>query len=187
MLSRPEIIDYLKTGKLKITPSPSENQIAQVSIDLRIDNVWTKCKPRNQTAHITSITIEPSLWSSYDIWEKFESKTYTIQPGEFILAQTYETVEIPHDLVAWVEGRSSFARVGLSVHITAPKIDPGFRGHITLEIKNVGVIPITLRAHQDMPVQILFMRLSKPLAHHEMYGSKDDDIFQDQKKPIPDS
>lgn len=71
-------------------------------------------------------------------------ETYELEPGEFLLASTFEHVTIPTDLVAIVEGKSSLGRVGLAVHITAGFIDPGFRGNITLELKNVNAHPIKL-------------------------------------------
>ena len=73
-----------------------------------------------------------------DLWTHEEVDTFDIEPRGFVLAQTLERVALPNDLMGLVEGRSSWARVGLSVHLTAPKIDPGFNGTITLEIANMG-------------------------------------------------
>ena len=88
---------------------------------------------------------------------------YRLDPRQFILACTNESVVIPSDLVARVEGKSSIGRLGLAVHITAGFIDPGFEGQITLEIANLGPWPIILR--QDMRIaQIAFSRMSSPSA-----------------------
>ena len=102
-----------------------------------------------------------------------------------ILAETFERVVIPNDLVGFVEGRSSWARVGLSIHVTAPKIDPGFDGKTALEIKNVGSANIKLAALDDQPAQILFMRLTTPLTPDQLYG--EDELFQYQSAPLPSS
>lgn len=73
--------------------------------------------------------------------------------------------------------------MGLSVHVTAPKIDPGFDGNITLEINNVGSARVQLTALEDQPAQLLFMRLTTPLGSDQIYG--DDALFQHQSEPVP--
>lgn len=75
---------------------------------------------------------------------------FRIGPGEFILGVTHEQVQIPNDLVARIEGKSSIGRIGLMVHVTAGFIDPGFRGHITLEIVNLRNVPIILRPGKEI-------------------------------------
>ncbi len=108
-----------------------------------------------------------------------------LEPGHFVLAQTHESITIPDNLIGWVEGRSSWARLGISIHITAPKIDPGFRDHITLEMANVGEKAVELRAIEDEPAQIMFIRLSQPIDRDHLYGTRPGDIFQGQTHPIP--
>ena len=92
---------------------------------------------------------------------------------------------MPNDLMGFVEGRSSWARVGLSVHLTAPKIDPGFIGTITLETANIGPKSVKLEAETDEPAQLILMEVSKPLNESDMYGATAGDIFQLQSEPIP--
>jgi dCTP deaminase len=110
---------------------------------------------------------------------------FTIDPDEFILAQTYEHVYIPGHLIARVEGRSTYARVGLSMHETAPWLQPGWHGQITLEIKNSGPLKVKLLPVDDMPCQVTFMRLSKSLSQGQGYGSRPTDSFQNQSCPLP--
>ena len=96
---------------------------------------------------------------------------------------TVEQVSI--DLRLLVEGRSSYARVGVTVHVTAPKIDPGFDARITLEMANFGSIPVDLRAEIDRPAQLILLRLSTPLGEDDLYGRGAGDTFQGQTEPIP--
>lgn len=184
ILSRREILTYLKAGTLRFHPEVSTESVAQVSIDLRLGRKFTRFKDE-PPAYLTSIHVDPSLWDSKDIWEHSESDTYLLRPGKFVLAQTLERVRIPNDLVGLVEGRSSYARVGITIHITAPKIDPGFDGHITLEMANFGNIPVELRAEVDRPAQLILVRLTSPLGEGEAYGSGEADTFQYQEDPIP--
>lgn len=105
--------------------------------------------------------------------------TYYLDPGEFALVTTAETVNIPEDLAARVEGKSSLGRVGLLVHVTAGYIDPGFSGQITLEVVNLSprvlILPIGMKL-----AQLCFFELTSPVARaygHEALGSR----YQDQK------
>jgi len=98
-----------------------------------------------------------------------------------------ERVCIPPDLVGLVEGRSSWARVGITIHVTAPKIDPGFNGKITLEMANFGCVPVDLRAGIDEPAQLMLLTISSPLGDLDLYGSSDRDVFQHQTGTIPSS
>src|SRR5262249_20106755 len=94
-------------------------------------------------------------------------------------------VTIPNNLVGLIEGRSSYARLGLTTHLTAPKIDPGFSGNITLEIANLGGLPIKLRAGVERISQLMLVRLSKPVPDKDLYGTAASDVFQNQATPIP--
>jgi dCTP deaminase len=183
VLSRPDILRYIEEDNLKITPSVSPEQVAQVSIDLRLGKKFTVFK--QPPAYLSAIRIDPSLWGSLDLWENQESSTFRLDPGKFVLAQTLERICIPSDLVGLVEGRSSWARVGITIHITAPKIDPGFDGHITLEMANFGSLAVELRAEIDKPAQLMLLKISSPLQESEVYGTGKQDTFQNQTDPIP--
>ena len=135
--------------------------------------------------HIPVIRVRRSLFDSADLWTHEEADTFDIEPRGFVLAQTLERVALPNDLMGLVEGRSSWARVGLSVHLTAPKIDPGFDGTITLEIANMGPATVQLVAEEDEPAQLMLIELSHPLDEADVYGAAESDIFQYQSDPIP--
>ena len=183
VLSKHEIRRRLESGDLKIDPTPDGSRIKQVSIDLRLGRKFTTFK--GLPDYIPRIRVKSSLFSSGDLWSHTEADSFEIGPGEFVLAQTLERIELPNDLVGLVEGRSSWARVGLSVHLTAPKIDPGFNGTITLEIANMGTATVELVAEEDQPAQLMLLELSHPLGDADVYGSEDSDLFQFQSDPIP--
>jgi deoxycytidine triphosphate deaminase len=102
---------------------------------------------------------------------------YVLKQGKFVLAQTFEEVSLPNDLMGLVEGRSSVARPGISIHLTAPKIDPGFKGKITLEMTNNGNVDVELVAGESRVCQLVFLKISQKLTRCEMYGGSKEDAF----------
>lgn len=183
ILSRPDILTYLDEGKLRFEPEIDRSQVAQVSVDLRLGRKFTVFK--DPPRYLPYIQIDRSLWDSEDLWQHYELEEFRLNPGEFVLAQTLEQVCIPPDLVGLVEGRSSWARTGIAIHVTAPKIDPGFNAQITLEMANFGRVAVNLRAGIDMPAQLMFLRLTTPVPEEELYGTGAEDTFQGQTAPIP--
>lgn len=113
-----------------------------------------------------------------------QPETFTIKPKMFVLAMTYEKVTVPRDMIAMVEGRSTYARVGLSMHQTAPWIQPAFEGKITLEIINNGPLQIELTPLRDRPCQLTFFQLSSPLHEKKGYGTRESDVYQGQTHPF---
>jgi dCTP deaminase len=106
-----------------------------------------------------------------------------LHPGEFVLGSTLEVVSVPDDLAARLEGKSSLGRLGLLTHSTAGFVDPGFSGHITLELSNVANLPITLWPGMKIG-QLCLFRLTTPASHpygSPIYGSG----YQDQRGPTP--
>lgn len=101
-----------------------------------------------------------------------------------MLATTYERIQLPNNLMAWVEGRSTWARAGIGIHLTAPKIDPGFAGNIALEIVNMGPAGVELRSEIDAPAQLVFARISEPLGGSDTYGSAPGHQYQFQDTPL---
>jgi dCTP deaminase len=184
ILSKPDILRYLSAGTLKIDPPVSRDRVAQVSIDLSLGRKFTEFK-KETPKYISAVHVDPSLWSSSDLWNHHETDTFLLKPGHFVLAQTLECVSIPSDLVGLVEGRSSWARVGITIHVTAPKIDPGFNAPITLEMANFGNLPVNLRAEIDRPAQLMLLKISTPLQDSEVYGTGGQESFQYQTDPIP--
>jgi dCTP deaminase len=183
ILSRPDILEYISRGALKIQPPVATESVAQVSVDLRLGRKFIVFKEPPQ--FLPAIYVDPSLWESADLWQHYEQDQFRLNPGQFVLAQTLERIRIPRDLVGFVEGRSSWARVGVTIHTTAPKIDPGFDAQITLEMANFGRVPVDMRAEVDQPAQLMLFRLSTPLAESELYGTGEKDTFQGQTDPIP--
>ena len=183
VLSRPDLLRYIDGRRIRFDPPIRLECIAQVSVDLRLGRkfTWFRAPP----GYLPAIHVDPPVWTSADLWEHKEQATYRLEPGQFVLALTLERVYIPHDLVAIVEGRSTYARIGVTVHVTAPKIDPGFDASITLEMANFGKVAVELRAEIDMPAQLLFFQLSTPIAKTELYGSREGDRFKSQTDPIP--
>lgn len=184
ILSRPDLIKFIDEKKLKFDPKVSNDDIAQVSVDLRLGRKFSKFK-ETAPKHIAAINVTDSLWAAKELWEDLEVGSYFLRPGEFVLAETLETVTIPNDLVGLVEGRSSWARVGIMLHLTAPKIDPGFIGVIALEMYNFGKYTVELRAEIDKPAQLILARITSSLPNGDLYGAKNNDIFQYQTEPIP--
>lgn len=183
MLSKPDIFESLRSGRLRFDPAVCDEDVGPVSVDLPLGRKFTTFK--KPPGYLTSVRVDPSLWSSVDLWEHREADKFTLEPESFVLAQTLESVSIPNDLVGLVEGRSSWARVGVTIHVTAQKIDPGFAATITLEMANFGKVPVELHAVDDKPAQLMPFRLSTPLYPGDLYGSKPGDIFQGQRDPIP--
>lgn len=133
---------------LVIVPEPRDEAIQPASIDLRLGNkfiYWT----RNHDA--------PTGWDKITT----ETDTFWLKPNQFILAQTLEYVEIPRHLAAQVDGKSTLGRQGVTAHVTAGFIDPGFAGIITLEIKHLGYEGVRLNFGMDV-CQLLVHRLSSP-------------------------
>ena len=132
---------------------------------------------------VTSVEVGHALLTE-DYTESEESESCTIQPMTLVLAQTLEKVNMPADLVGLIQGRSSLARCGLAVHLTAPKIDPGFNAVIALEIVNFGPMALELRAGATV-AQIMFQKLSRPVPKESLYGTGPHDTFQHQQTPLP--
>jgi dCTP deaminase len=141
LLSRPDIIKRIEDGSLVFTPALDPKAIKQCSIDLRLAPIFTRFK-KKEHLYIASLDIEnaENAFNAPDLWDHQEADHCVLEQGDFVLSQTLEAVKIPLDLMGLVEGRSSWARFGVSVHVTAPKIDPGFSDPITLEFTNHGML-----------------------------------------------
>lgn len=133
-----EIKELLASGELFIEPYPSK--ISECSADVRLDNLFGVFVSTGDAA------LDPAVESDAIRFEdiSFFSRPYYIQPGTFLLGQTLEYVALPRTIVASLDGRSSMGRRGLVIHATAGWIDPGFEGHITLELANLGIMPVAL-------------------------------------------
>lgn len=159
ILSDKTIKEYLKEGKIVIDPLKDEQQIQPSSVDMRLGDEFKVFKV------IRKPYIDPK--DEEDIAEYMETSTvpegeaFIIHPNEFALATTQEYVKVPDDLVARVEGRSSMGRLGVTMHVTAGYVDPGFEGRITLEISNIGAMPVALYPGQRV-CQLVFETMTTP-------------------------
>lgn len=159
ILSDKTIKEYLEEGKIVIDPLKDKQQIQPSSVDMRLGDEFKVFKV------IRKPYIDPK--DEEDIAEYMESSTvpegeaFIIHPNEFALATTQEYVKVPDDLVARVEGRSSMGRLGVTMHVTAGYVDPGFEGRITLEISNIGAMPVALYPGQRV-CQLVFETMTTP-------------------------
>jgi len=180
ILSDKDIKKYLKESKIIIDPLIDiEKQVQPSSVDLRIGNEFKGFKI------IKKPFIDPKdsedLDSYMDSMYMDNDEAFIIHPNEFALATTFETVKVPDDLVARVEGRSSMGRLGITMHVTAGYIDPGFEGKITLEISNIGKMPVALYPGQRA-CQIVFETMTSPA--ERPYGHPErDSKYMGQTRP----
>ncbi len=143
VLSDRDIKKAVVSGRIKITPKPDFSvQLGSCNLDLRLGDVY-RVFNHSRTPYIDPQNSKTLAEITTEIIIK-PGESFTLHPGEFILAMTREYVEMPDDLVGGLEGRSSIGRLGVVVHSTAATVDPGFRGNITLELANMGRIPVLL-------------------------------------------
>jgi dCTP deaminase len=178
ILSDRSIREALETGRLAIDPFDPQN-IQPSSVDLRLDRYFRVF--RNHTQRV--IDVKENQEDLTELVEIADNNPFILHPGEFVLGSTAERVSLGNDLVARIEGKSSLGRLGLLIHSTAGFIDPGFDGHITLELSNVANLPITLYA--DMRIgQVSFLNMTTPADNpygSSAVGSK----YQGQRGPTP--
>lgn len=160
VLSDRDIKKALKDGRIRITPSPDlKTQLGSCSVDLRLGNVFRvfehSRKPYidpSQKDYSNTITSEITLQ---------DGEQFIMQPGDFVLAVTYEHVTIPNDLMGRLEGRSSLGRLGIVVHSTASTFDPGWDGKCVLELGNLGRMAVALTVGMRI-CAMAFEELSSP-------------------------
>lgn len=163
LLSDRDITTAISDGRLGIDPFDEAN-IQPSSIDVRMDNLFRVFNNSRYT-HIDPKQEMPDLTTMVEVEE---GEPFVLHPGEFVLAATLETFSLPDDLAGRLEGKSSLGRLGLLTHSTAGFIDPGFSGHITLELSNVANLPITLWPGMKVGQLALFKMSS---AAETPYGS----------------
>jgi dCTP deaminase len=159
VLSDRDLKKALKDGKIKITPEPDLGiQLGSCSIDLRLGNTF-----RIFESGVHGV-IDPQKNAGHEFTKEItveEETAFIIQPGDFVLATTVEKLEVPDDLLGRLEGRSSIGRLGIIIHSTAASVDPGMRGHITLELANMGKLPVALYPNMRI-CSISFEQLTSP-------------------------
>ncbi|MCH2507854.1 MAG: dCTP deaminase [Dehalococcoidia bacterium] len=163
VLSDRTIKEEISAGRIIIDPlDPSCVQPA--SVDLHLDKRLLVFRNTRQPY----IDIHEEMQDLTEIEEIQGNNPFILHPGEFVLGSTLESVSLPDDIVARLEGKSSLGRLGLLIHSTAGYVDPGWKGHLTLELSNVANLPITLYFGMKIG-QISFLRLSSPADNP--YGS----------------
>ncbi len=144
-----DIETYLEKEIIQISPRPASSAISGVSVDLHLGNSFRVFRdhkapyidlsgPREQVSKALHSIMSKEIILKAD-------NAFFLHPGELALAVTLESITLPDNIVAWLDGRSSLARLGLMVHVTAHRIDPGWSGIIVLEVFNAGKIPLALR------------------------------------------
>lgn len=176
VLADRDIRAEIENGRVVIRPyDPVDLQPS--SVDLHLDRSFRVFR-NNRYAYIDVRQPQPDLTELLTV---ADDEPYVLHPGEFVLGQTLEWVELPDDLVARLEGKSSLGRLGLLIHSTAGYVDPGWKGNLTLELSNVANLPIAL--YQGMRIgQISFFRMSGPV--ERPYGSPElRSRYQGQAEP----
>lgn len=177
VLSDRDIKKKLRDKSILFEPLPHDDQISSFSIDLHLFNeffVFEYSKmpfldPMDKTTEmpVRKITVQ-------------QGERFILQPGAFVIGSTLEHMELPDDLVGRLEGRSSLGRLGIVIHSTAPHFDPGFRGQLTLELGNIGSMPVALYPNMRI-CAISFEQLSSPaeVPYHKKKNAK----YINQKGP----
>ena len=154
VLSDRDIAAALQTGQIKIEPYDRAD-LQPSSVDLHLDRTFRVFR-NNRYPFIDVRVAQPDLT---DLLSVDDNEAFILHPGEFVLGQTVEWVELPDDLVARLEGKSSLGRLGLLIHSTAGYVDPGWKGKLTLELSNVAKLPIALYFGMKIG-QISFLTMS---------------------------
>jgi len=178
LLSDRDIRSEVDAGRLVLDPWDVD-LVQPSSIDVRLDRFF-RVFNNSQYTHIDPSVQQDDLTS---LVEPTGEDPFVLHPGEFVLGSTLEVVTLPNDLAGRLEGKSSLGRLGLLTHSTAGFIDPGFSGHITLELSNVANLPITLWPGMKIG-QLCLFRLSSEAEHpygSSIYGSR----YQGQRGPTP--
>lgn len=178
LLSDRDIIREVEAGRVQIDPFAPE-LVQPSSIDIRMDRYF-RVFENHKYSHIDPATEQPELTR---VVEPDGDEPFILHPGEFVLASTYEVVTLPRDIASRLEGKSSLGRLGLLTHSTAGFIDPGFSGHVTLELSNVATLPMKLWPGMRIG-QLCMFRLESAAEYpygSPKYGSR----YQNQRGPTP--
>ena len=178
ILSDRDILQEIDARRIAIEPLEREC-VQPSSVDLHLGNRLLLFR----NSHRPFIDVKQPIDELMEAQEVPYGDSFAVHPLEVLLASTYESVTLPDDLVARLEGKSSLARLGLQVHATAGFVDPGWHGHLTLELSNVTKFPILIYPGMKI-VQISFMRMSSPVL--VPYGSpRLHSKYQGESGPMP--
>ena len=184
-LSDGDIEAALESGHIKLTPQPDSKAISGISVDLRLANHF-RVFSNNSVPFLDLSGEREQLNKDIDRVMGKEilienDDVFFIHPGELVLGATLESVTIPDDLVGWLDGRSSLARLGLMVHVTAGRIDPGWKGQVVLEFYNLGKMPLALKPGMII-CALSFETLSNPAKRP--YLSRENAKYKNQQGAI---
>lgn len=176
LLSDRDILAQIDAGRVQLDPWDAA-MVQPASVDVRLDRLF-RVFENHRYPVIDPAEEQTDLTREI---ETIEDEAFVLHPGEFVLGATYELVTLPDDIAARLEGKSSLGRLGLLTHSTAGFIDPGFSGHVTLELSNMATLPIKL--YPGMKIgQLCFFQLSS--ASTQPYGSsKFGSRYQGQRGP----
>ena len=176
LLSDRDIRAEIESGRIGLEPfDPAMVQPA--SVDIRLDRFFRTFE-NHRYQFIDPREDQPDMTRPLEVRP---DEPFVLHPGEFVLGSTFEVVTLPDDVAARVEGKSSLGRLGLLTHATAGFIDPGFSGHVTLELSNVANLPVTLWPGMKIG-QLCFIKMSSSSEHpygSSIYGSR----YQNQRGP----
>lgn len=175
-MSDRDIRASIESGQIGLEPLEM-GLLQPSSIDVRLDRFF-RLFDNHKYAFIDPAEQQDELTRLIEV---DPSEPFILHPGEFVLGSTYEFVTLPDDVAARLEGKSSLGRLGLLTHSTAGFVDPGFKGHVTLELSNVATLPIKLWPGMKIG-QLCFFKLTSPSEHpygSEKYSSR----YQGQRGP----
>ncbi|MEA2579580.1 MAG: dCTP deaminase [Actinomycetota bacterium] len=176
ILSDRTIREQIDAGRIVIDPfDPSSVQPS--SVDLHVDNQFRVFA----NSRYPYIDVKQEMPDLTELVEVNADEAFILHPGEFVLGSTAERVGIPNNLVARLEGKSSLGRLGLLIHSTAGYVDPGWDGHLTLELSNVANLPITLYPGMKIGQISFFMLTTEADVPYGSAGNK----YQGQRGPTP--
>lgn len=176
LMSDRDIRASIESGQIGLEPLEM-GLLQPSSIDVRLDRFF-RLFDNHKYAFIDPAEQQDELTRLIEV---DPSEPFILHPGEFVLGSTYEFVTLPDDVAARLEGKSSLGRLGLLTHSTAGFVDPGFKGHVTLELSNVATLPIKLWPGMKIG-QLCFFKLTSPSEHpygSEKYSSR----YQGQRGP----
>jgi dCTP deaminase len=178
VLSDRSIRRLLAEGRIGLDPL-DEALIQPSSVDVRVDRYFRVFR----NSRYPYIDVKQEQEGLTELVEVDPEQPFILHPGEFVLGSTLERVSLPDDLVGRLEGKSSLGRLGLLIHSTAGFIDPGWDGHVTLELSNVANLPITIYFGMKIG-QLSFVQLTEPAENPYGTGSLGSK-YQGQKGPTP--
>ena len=180
-----DIIAALNEERIQILPRPDDRAISGVSVDLRLGQRFRVFSSHtipfidlSGSREQVDLAVEKVMGDEIFIGDE---ATFVLHPGELALGITLESITLPDDLVGWLDGRSSLARLGLMVHVTAHRIDPGWSGNIVLEFFNSGKLPLALRPGMAIGA-MSFETLTGPA--QRPYTKRDDAKYRGQSGPL---